>query len=151
MTAPSNANTSGLETAGHIVWWKAGGVNYYPEGEAFTVSESCRVEPLVTAASAQARIGELESRLEYLRSSRDGHAAQAHAEFEARVAAEARADRLAKGIVQAEILIDDAIKGIQTAPLSVVTDTIWTADPCPMTVVEALQLARAALQQETQP
>lgn len=151
MTAPSNANTSGLETAGHVVWWKAGGVNYYPEGEAFTVSESYRVEPLVTAASAQARIGELESRLEYLRSSRDGHAAQAHAEFEARVAAEARADRLAEGIVQAEILIDDAIKGIQTAPLSVVTDTIWTADPCPMTVVEALQLARAALQQETQP
>ena len=98
MTAPSNANTSGLETAGHIVWWKAGGVNYYPEGEAFTVSESCRVEPLVTAASAQARIGELESRLEYLRSSRDGHAAQAHAEFEARVAAEARADRLANAL-----------------------------------------------------
>jgi len=81
MTAPSNANTSGLENAGHIVWWKAGGVSYYPEGEAFGVSKSCRVEPLVTAASAQARIGELESRLEYLRSSRDGHAAQAHAEF----------------------------------------------------------------------
>ncbi|WP_404415413.1 hypothetical protein [Brevundimonas vesicularis] len=79
--------------------------------------------PLVTAASAQAAID----------------------------AEKARADRLAKGIVQAEILIDDAIKGIQTAPLSVVTDTIWTADPCPMTVVEALQLARAALQQETQP
>lgn len=56
MNAPSNANTSGLENAGHIVWWKAGGVNYYPEGEAFTVSESCRVEPLVTAASAQAAI-----------------------------------------------------------------------------------------------
>ena len=105
----------------------------------------------VTAASAQARIADLEARVEYLRGSRDGHAAHAHTEFEARVAAEARADRLAKGIVQAEILIDDAIKGIQTAPLSVVTDTIWTADPCPMTVVEALQLARAALQQETQP
>ena len=81
MTAPSNANTSGLENAGHIVWWKAGGVNYFPEGESFGVSKSCRVEPLVTAASAQAMIGELESRLEYLRSSRDGHAAQAHAEF----------------------------------------------------------------------
>ena len=82
MTTPSqNPEAAGLETAGHVVWWKAGGVNYYPEGEAFTVSESYRVEPLVTAASAQARIGDLESRLEYLRSSRDGHAAQAHAEF----------------------------------------------------------------------
>ncbi|ASE38433.1 hypothetical protein [Brevundimonas vesicularis] len=59
----SNANTSGLENAGHIVWWKAGGVSYYPEGEAFGVSKSCRVEPLVTAASAQARIAELESAL----------------------------------------------------------------------------------------
>ncbi len=97
MTSPSqNPEAAGLETAGHVVWWKAGGVNYYPEGEAFTVSESYRVEPLVTAASAQARIGDLESRLEYLRISRDGHAAHAHSEFEARVAAEARADRLAK-------------------------------------------------------
>ena len=60
MTAPSNANTSGLKNAGHIVWLKVGGVSYYPEGEPFTISESCRVEPLVTAASAQARIAELE-------------------------------------------------------------------------------------------
>ena len=81
MNAPSPTNTAGLENAGHIVWLKAGGVRYCPEGEPFTISESCRVEPLITAASAQARIGELESRLEYLRSSRDGHAAQAHAEF----------------------------------------------------------------------
>ena len=58
---PSNANTSGMKNAGHVVWWKAGGVNYFPEGEAFTVSESCRVEPLVTAASALARIAELEA------------------------------------------------------------------------------------------
>lgn len=62
MTAPSNANTSGLVNAGHIVWWKAGGVSYYPEGEAFGVSKSCRVEPLVTAASAQARIDGAEAR-----------------------------------------------------------------------------------------
>ena len=91
MTAPSNANTSGLETAGHIVWWKAGGVNYYPEGEAFTVSESCRVEPLVTAASAQARIAALERRLE---GTANGWkmAAAAHDEQEA------RADRLAKAL-----------------------------------------------------
>jgi hypothetical protein len=64
--APSNANTSGLKTAGHVVWWKAGGVNYYPEGEAFTVSKSCRVEPLVTAASAQAAIDAAEARADRL-------------------------------------------------------------------------------------
>lgn len=153
--APSQTpEAAGLE----VVAWRVvdyegreHGLFYSDDVARETTASDDTIMPLVTAASAQARIGELESRLEYLRSSRDGHAAQAHAEFEARVAAEARADRLAKGIVQAEILIDDAIKGIQTAPLSVVTDTIWTADPCPMTVVEALQLARAALQQETQP
>lgn len=59
--APSQTpEAAGLEDAGHIVWWKAGGVSYYPKGEDFTVSASCRVEPLVTAASAQARIAELE-------------------------------------------------------------------------------------------
>lgn len=62
----SNANMSGLETAGHVVWWKVGGVNYYPEGEAFTVSESYRVEPLVTAASAQAMIDAAEARADRL-------------------------------------------------------------------------------------
>lgn len=63
--APSQTpEAAGLEDAGHIVWWKAGGVNYYPKGENFTVSASCRVEPLVTAASAQARIAELEKALE---------------------------------------------------------------------------------------
>jgi len=57
MTAPSQTpEAAGLEDAGHIVWWKAGGVSYYPKGEDFTVSASCRVEPLVTAASAQAAI-----------------------------------------------------------------------------------------------
>lgn len=47
-----------LENAGHIVWWKAGGVSYFPEGESFTLSASCRVETLVTAASALALIAE---------------------------------------------------------------------------------------------
>lgn len=62
MTVPSQTpEAAGLEDAGHIVWWKAGGVSYYPKGEDFTVSASCRVEPLVTAASAQARIAELEA------------------------------------------------------------------------------------------
>lgn len=46
----------------------------------------CR-DSLVTAASAEARIAELEARIEYLRGSRDGHAAQAHSEFEKRTMA----------------------------------------------------------------
>jgi hypothetical protein len=69
VNAPSNANTSGLVNAGHIVWWKAGGVSYYPEGEAFGVSKSCRVEPIVTAASAQARIDAAEARADRLAAS----------------------------------------------------------------------------------
>ncbi len=124
MTAPSNANTSGLENAGHIVWWKAGGVSYYPEGEAFTVSKSCRVEPLVTAASAQAaidaekaKVAELEADLATVIAQRDSHWEEYLAERQSRMehgareagyldiipklthratVAEARADRLAK-------------------------------------------------------
>lgn len=164
------------------------------EGECHLTDDEAQqiISALVTAASAQARIAELETELEREKSkprwsvaefnaiteniikshAEEVHRAQAAearvAELEAakweaqhvdtmndlvaiglaRDAAEARADRLAKGIVQAETMIDDAIKGIQNAPLGVVTDTIWTADACPMTVVDALQLARAALQQE---
>lgn len=95
MTILSNANTSGPEYAGHIVWWKAGGVSYYPEGEAFTVSKSCRVEPLVTAASAQAAIdGWVRWADEKLQ---EAQAETLNALTE-RDAAEARADRLAKAL-----------------------------------------------------
>ena len=188
MTAPSNANTSGLE----VVAWRireqpgtAWAVVYDHEDHRLAIADGFESEPFAfTAASAQARIAELEAETEALtkaltsltcggsefftrkgdryvadiktcvdwvrRAKNDAHRRFVEA-IKRATAAKARADRLAKGIVQAEILIDDAIKGIQTAPLSVVTDTIWTADPCPMTVVEALQLARAALQQETQP
>lgn len=41
-----------LVEAGTVVWWKEGGVNYFPQGESFTVSGSCRAEPLVTRQSA---------------------------------------------------------------------------------------------------
>lgn len=109
MTAPSNPNTSGLENAGHIVWWKAGGVNYFPEGESFGVSKSCRVEPLVTAASAQARIAELEAdvaeaeALAFTTWPENGVSVTWHEMFEAMQsrfhAAEARADRLAQQVL----------------------------------------------------
>lgn len=45
-----------LEDAGHIVWWKEGGVNYFPQGEDFSIDRSCRVEALVTRASAEAAL-----------------------------------------------------------------------------------------------
>ena len=47
-------------------------------------------EPLTPAEPAEARVRELTERVEYLRKSRDGHAAASHAEFEKRVAAEAQ-------------------------------------------------------------
>lgn len=131
--APSPTNTAGLENAGHIVRLKDGGVRYCPEGEPFTISESCRVEPLVTAASAQARIAELEAEVEAHRSgawilaeTKRAQAAEARvAELEAvkweaqhadtmndlvamglaRDAAEARADRLADGITAAMLIL----------------------------------------------
>ncbi len=83
MTSPTN--TAGLEVVAwawdhwtHLTdkWTRRATFDEPQDG-----SRVRNIEPLVTAASAQARIGELESRLEYLRSSRDGHAAQAHAEF----------------------------------------------------------------------
>jgi hypothetical protein len=132
MTAPSNANTSGLVNVGHIVWWKAGGVSYYPEGEAFGVSKSCRVEPLVTAASAQARID----------------------------AAEARADRLSERLradptpeqlepFARKWCIDNGID--PDAPKAPHGEWPEWYDACGPFAAMWRDLARAALQQETQP
>jgi len=67
LTAPSQTpEAAGLENAGHIVWWKAGGFSYHPAGTAFGVSKSCRVEPLVTAASAQAALDAEKARADRL-------------------------------------------------------------------------------------
>ncbi len=130
---PSNANTSGLE----VVAWRYTLINERgdvlfsgvmldgPPREGPCGVDTWRVEPLVTAASAQARIADLEARVEYQRGSRDGHAAHAHSEFEARVAAEARADRLAKALERIERSKSQTYGHLQS-------------------------VARAALQQETQ-
>ena len=134
MTAPSNANTSGLVNVGHIVWWKAGGVSYYPEGEAFGVSKSCRVEPLVTAASAQARIAELSVSMTQ---QSDQWSERLLVMADRATAAEARADRLKADKLAIISLIEGACK---LPPQSAVN-----------TLREASRLARAALQQETQP
>ena len=136
MTAPSNANTSGLVNVGHIVWWKAGGVSYYPEGEAFGVSKSCRVEPLVTAASAQARIAELDEQLAQAAMMIIGATTRA-------AAAEARTDRLAKALEPFSSLAPDEANDVAGVNMN---DRIskW------LTVAQLVD-ARAALQQETQP
>jgi hypothetical protein len=115
--APSQTpEAAGLEDAGHIVWWKAGGVSYYPKGEDFTVSASCRVEPLVTAASAQAIIDRLKLAIcggedvpgainlvtieDCERFCREAQA-QHSALIDRATAAEARADRLEAALIEA--------------------------------------------------
>ncbi|MEG1029173.1 MAG: hypothetical protein RSE34_03745 [Brevundimonas sp.] len=54
----------------------------------------------------------------------------------------------APAAVQAASLIRSAIDGILKAPPGVITDTIWTADAAPMTVIDALLLAQEALSPE---
>lgn len=131
MTAPSNANTSGLVNVGHIVWWKAGGVSYYPEGEAFGVSKSCRVEPLVTAASAQAAIDAEKATKEAAYERIDIEMARADAE-------KARADRLAQVVVDLKKAFGDPM-------------TRRALGGHNETQQAAILAATEALQQETQP
>ena len=47
--------------AGHVVWWKEGGVSFIPAGEEVSIDRSCRVEPLTPAEPAEARVRELET------------------------------------------------------------------------------------------
>jgi hypothetical protein len=99
MNTPSNANTSGLE----VVAWRSTWVGltgrtvhqlHQREAEAIRSAkwmEGATFEPLVTAASAQARIAELEALVESYRRTVDLEARDGDA-------AEARADRLAKAL-----------------------------------------------------
>lgn len=67
MTAPSNANTSGLEVVAYLEVSKAGmgrRACLHQRKETPTMLRRWSSEPLVTAASAQARIAELEAELE---------------------------------------------------------------------------------------
>lgn len=132
MTAPSNANTSGLEV---VAWMRLtkGQITH------LTHLEQPGYAPLVTAASAQARIAELEAEVKKLRTIMQGREelatglsldmnALAHdvaSDMADRTAAaEARADRLAKAL-----------------------EEIRDADPYHVSRL----LATEALQQETQP
>lgn len=100
--APSNANTSGLE----VVAWRTVGPSgeweaFITEGSAEYRTKQCwgkPVEPLVTAASAQARIDHLLARIETARIARVEHNRQFEVMKDRATAAESRSDRLAKGM-----------------------------------------------------
>lgn len=122
MTAPSNANTSGLEVVAWRSTWT--GLSGQPvhelhqqEVEAIRSAkwmESATYEPLVTAASAQARID----------------------------AAEARADRLAKALEPFAVPHEcDGHATVEDFNMEVQIFVRWSV----------IKAARAALQQETQP
>lgn len=141
MTAPSNANTSGLE----VVAWRireqpgtAWTVVYDHEDHRLAIADGFESEPYaVTAASAQARIAELESAL--------AAAQNADAENDAHLrcratAAEARADRLAKALV---MLGAEKPEQKRSYPNSYRGGFDAATDL-------AASIARAALQQETQ-
>lgn len=118
MTAPSNANTSGLVEIAYA---------RIENGKLLDLSRLSwgNYEPLVTAASAQARIAELERwQAAAIRSARIHD--ENIREFDARAtAAEARADRLAKALERIERSKSQTYGHLQS-------------------------VARAALQQETQ-
>lgn len=129
MTATSNANTSGLEV---VAWrWREKGtpMDWRFEGDAPTHQDLRwnEAEPLVTAASAQARIAEL--RNAYCAAESDAMTLRKRA-----TAAEARADRLAN-IVK---LLDECIWfNPDTQNFEINHDG-------------SVEKARAAIQQETQ-
>ena len=94
MTAPSNANTSGLEVVAYLEVSKAGmgrRACLHQRKETPTMLRRWSSEPLVTAASAQARIAELDEQLAQAAMMIIGSTTRA-------AAAEARADRLAKAL-----------------------------------------------------
>lgn len=148
MTAPSNANTSGLE----VVAWRWKGFDGY-----FVVNPNqpkpFDAEPLVTAASAQARIVELEAENESHRSG-----GWILAEMKRRQEAEARADRLAKALKETrnrvrEWPIDDHETCMCGSPVASHGmgdghSPVSQGDHAISMIVEAIN---EALQQETQP
>ena len=132
MTASSNANTSGLEVVAYLEVSKAGmgrRACLHQRKETPTMLRRWSSEPLVTAASAQARIAELERwQAAAIRSARIHD--ENIREFDARAtAAEARADRYYDALVQADL----------------------TIRALPGTDQSDVEFIRAALQQETQP
>lgn len=147
MTAPSNANTSGLGDVGLSETYRfayesiRNGAPGLSDVTCAAIARSINMKVSlaanVTAASAQARIADLERwQAAAIRSARIHD--ENIREFDARAtAAEARAERLKADKLAIISLIEGACK---LPPQSAVN-----------TLREATRLARAALQQETQP
>ncbi|WP_292231023.1 Lar family restriction alleviation protein [Brevundimonas sp.] len=110
--ASGSGDHAELASAGHIVWWKAGGVSYFPEGENFRLAASCRVEPLVTAASAEALLAENAA----LRGERDRAKERMHKAIDkardeevAAQAAELQATEAERKLAEARTIIDEGL------------------------------------------
>lgn len=140
MTAPSNANTSGLEVVAKVVS-AHGDPEAFGEREIEVVADLSRIPyrtDLVTAASAQARVAELVGRNDLLAGSNDLLAGLAASATDRATAAEARADRLATST--ADIVL--ALRGFIVS----LPDDLCEKSDAFTELTEALE--RAALQQE---
>lgn len=138
--APSPTNTAGLEVVAwawdhwtHLTdkWTRRATFDEPQDG-----SRVRNIEPLVTAASAQARIAELEAEVEAHRSG-----AWILAETKRAQAAEARADRLATLSTRLSARLCEALER------AYVTDAEWVKTEYPNGVTETYVI-EAALQQE---
>jgi len=133
LTHPSNANTSGLEAVAWRWRFRTDGVWNYQEAQQHIPDVTC--EPLVTAASAQARIAELDEQLAQAAMMIIGATTRA-------AAAEARADRLAKALEPFAAPHEcDGHATVEDFNMEVQIFFRWAV----------IKAARAALQQETQP
>lgn len=139
MTAPSNANTSGL--VAEIDAEMEGRQRGYADVRGELLFR-CR-DALVTAASAQARIAELEAELSQANANGASHWSRA-------TAAEARADRLAKALMTARDYVSDAAEG-HAWTASQVAELMRGNRPDNRQADDDLASIDAALQQETQP
>lgn len=172
---PSNANTSGLEV---VAWRWETPIPHVGDGTKWgwsfashwsTPPSSLNAEPLVTAASAQARISELEALVASIRRAQrdvvraeieqEGYAPISDANDRA-TAAEARADRLSERLradptpeqlepFARKWCIDNGID--PDAPKPPHGEWPEWYDACGSFAAMWRDLARAALQQETQP
>lgn len=137
MSATDKANTAGLEV---IAWVIPGdpecGVKGWIDARAWQEGEFSK--PLVTAASAEARIDQLLARIETARIARAEHNRQFEAMKDRAQAAEARADRLAKALGEAHGYLEVLHSATNNATTR---SSVW----------KVIKRVRAALQQETQP
>lgn len=140
MTDPSNANTSGLVEFGYR--WRQ--PDWHPDDWELDMDPLAKdklddrvIEPLVTAASAQARIAELEAIISKTCDLSVEQTDKLLAMHDRATAAEARADRLAK-----------ALERIADRPGAGTTYTKGIGEQPVGEAEHMAEIARAAIQQE---